>query len=897
MNLVELFRCRWNRRRGWLTVFLFWFAFHSLGAERLGPSSRRTGLTFSEILFDPIQEGRGATSEFIELYNGEVIPVSLAGYRLEGSVRFVFPPGASLSPGDCLVIARDPNALRSHLVGTNLFGPYEGALRGAMFHLELQDEFGALLLETRMDPSSAGPEAVFPGGRSLELKYPSFGEGNSQAWRLSAGLGGTPGVTESTGGVVDPQRNPASGTLERIAQRSAVVVNEILFHPITGNDRDQFIELFNRGDRAVDLTGWKLDSGAEFLFPRGSSIPSHGYLVVARDARRLRRSHPALHRGNCVGDFTGSLSHLAGRVGLMQPDSGGGSWTLVHEARYQASGRSGVWSDGGGSSLELIDPEADTRRADSWRDSDESSKSEWTRVEFQGRVGHGIGLGAGTSLHVYLLGEGECLVDDVEVRVNGGTNRVVNPGFESGLEGWRVMGAMDLSSVELESGGNGQVLHLRAGSRGDPGANKVVTDSFSAVVEGDLVAIRCRARWLRGWPEILLRLQGGGAEASGSLRVPADLGTPGLPNSRAIAHAGPALWSVRHEPVVPNAGEPVEVSASVEEARGLDYVVVRYRVDPSPEFHELPMHRMPVSAGEPGGSRYSATIPGHPAGTLVAFHLVAVGESGGTNTFPRDVFPRPPLPRLFPGDSLSHECLVRFGDPRIPGRLPTYRLWMTQANRDRWIARDRLSNADLDATLVYDDRRAIYNAGAQTAGSPWHVDQMAPGPDGTNRFDYVVHLPKDEPLLGETDLNLVIPGNGDGASSSDLSALSEPVSLLVFRDLGLPSLHRRFIRLVVNGSERSAVAGLAGHFVYEDVQQPNGHALRGWFPGAGHGSLFKIEDWFEFTNSVATGFENKDADLIRRVIPGTTNLSTAPYRFMWRLRGLHPGETATEKLA
>jgi hypothetical protein len=119
------------------------------------------------------------------------------------------------------------------------------------------------------------------------------------------------------------------------------------------------------------------------------------------------------------------------------------------------------------------------------------------------------------------------------------------------------------------------------------------------------------------------------------------------------------------------------------------------------------------------------------------------------------------------------------------------------------------------------------------------------------------HLPKDEPLLGETDLNLVIPGNGDGPSSSDLSALSEPVSLLLFRDLGLPSLHRRFIRLVVNGSERSSVAGLKGHFVYEDVQQPNSHALRGWFPGAGHGTLFKIEDWFEFTNTVATVFENR----------------------------------------
>ena len=295
-----------------------------------------------------------------------------------------------------------------------------------------------------------------------------------------------------------------------------------------------------------------------------------------------------------------------------------------------------------------------------------------------------------------------------------------------------------------------------------------------------------------------------------------------------------------------------------------------------------------------GDGIFSATLPGQPAGTLIAFHLVATDRVGATNTFPRDPFPVGDAARLFPGDSLSHECLVRFGETRITGVIPSYRLWLTRANRDRWIARDRLSNADLDATFVYDDERVVYGAGAQTAGSPWHTDQMATGPDGTNRFDYVVHLPKDNPVLGETDFNLVIPGNGDGGNSSDLSALSEPVSLLVFRDLGLPSLHRRFIHFFINGSERSAVSGLPGHFVYEDVQQPNGRALRGWFPGAGHGTLFKVEDWFEFTNAVATTFENKDADLIRRVVPGTTNLSAAPYRFMWRLRGLQAGESASD---
>jgi Fe-S-cluster containining protein len=46
-------------------------------------------------------------------------------------------------------------------------------------------------------------------------------------------------------------------------------------------------------------------------------------------------------------------------------------------------------------------------------------------------------------------------------------------------------------------------------------------------------------RWLCGHPEILLRFRGNYLEAFGRLTVPANLGTPGARNSRAILNAGP----------------------------------------------------------------------------------------------------------------------------------------------------------------------------------------------------------------------------------------------------------------------------------------------------------------------------------------------------------------------
>jgi len=66
--------------------------------------------------------------------------------------------------------------------------------------------------------------------------------------------------------------------------------------------------------------------------------------------------------------------------------------------------------------------------------------------------------------------------------------------------------------------------------------------------------LRFKARWLHGWPEALLRLNGNWLEA----RVPCrsgNLGSPGLPNSRYATNAGPAIYNVTHNPTVPAANQ------------------------------------------------------------------------------------------------------------------------------------------------------------------------------------------------------------------------------------------------------------------------------------------------------------------------------------------------------
>jgi hypothetical protein len=80
-------------------------------------------------------------------------------------------------------------------------------------------------------------------------------------------------------------------------------------------------------------------------------------------------------------------------------------------------------------------------------------------------------------------------------------------------------------------------------------------------------------RWLRGQPEILLRLRNGALEAADRLALPPYAGSPGEPNSQATPNAGPAITDVSHRPVLSAANEPVRVTARVSDPDDVESVM------------------------------------------------------------------------------------------------------------------------------------------------------------------------------------------------------------------------------------------------------------------------------------------------------------------------------------
>ncbi len=944
--------------------------------ELPGPSSRRSGLTISEIMYHPESRADGRDLEFIEIFNSHTLFADLSEFRLSGAVEYTFPQGTTVPAGGLLVVARVPADMELIYGLTNVFGPYSRALNNGNETVRLLSRIGAVLVEVPYDSRPPWPVSADGAGHSLVLTHPSYGEGSVQAWGASSWKGGSPGrwdpiVQDSLGAVVinevrsrstapatdfielynhsnesvelagcvvsdrltggytfpagatipprgyllldqttlgfgldssgetiyllapgqarvldavryEPQPNnsgfgrvtdgapelgtltaPSPGAANKGAAAGGIVINEIMFNPISG-DADQYVELFNRGAAVVDLGGWRFTAGINFTFPSQTMIAPGAYLVVAKNAVRLREHYTNLTTANCVGDFTGNLSGRGERVSLARPENppdaakpGEPLWIEVASVEYVGGGRWGRWSDGGGSSLELTDPHANPALAANWADSDETAKGVWTTIEHTGVLDLGVSNYGINQVQLLLEGIGECLVDNVEVIGPGGTNMVVNGDFENGLSPWVTQGSHKDSTLEPGTGVNGsQCLHLRAESRGDPGANRVRGNVTTGLKEGQVVTLRAQVRWLRGFPEFLVRLRGNYLEAAGRMKTSPDLGTPGRANSRLVSNAPPAIYDVVHSPILPAADQPVVVTARVHDPDGLGSLMLRYRLDPASELTDVAM-RDDGTAGDlvAGDGVYSVTIPGQSNGALVAFHVAAT-DAAAT-----------PASGTFPANAPAQECLVRFGESQPGGSFGTYRIWMTQAVRNKWTTREKLNNAPLDVTFVYNNQRVVYNAASLYTGSPFVASGYS-SPTGV-LCGYAVHFPSDDPFLGATEIKLDWPVR-------DSSLQMEQVAYWIADQMSLPSNHRRFIFVYVNGSRRPSI--------YEDAQQPNSNMVAQYFPDDDNGDLYKIDDWFEFDNS-ASGFNNRDATLENFTTTDGVK-KVARYRWNWRKRAV-----------
>ena len=780
--------------------------------EEPDPSQKFRSVSINEFLAHALPPSR----DYLELYNYSERPVNLSGcYLTDGPDKegYQIPEGTTIAPFGFLT--------------------WENEVLG--FSLDSAGEWIAL---------QAGDDR-----RVIDvIRY------TGQAAQVSEGR------YPDGGRYWSPLSAPSAGAANPTSARPEIVINEIMYHPPGPEEIGEFVELHNVTSRRIELNDWRLTGDIEWRFPEGSFIEAEGFVVVARDADYLKAQYDRLTDDNTFGDFEGSLSNRRATLTLTRPetvisidDDGQTSQSVVRytvdEVAYFDGGRWGEWSDGGGSSMELIDPRSDNRFASNWADSDETAKSSWTTIEHTGPLDHG--RGSYDELHVLLLGKGECLVDDISVARVDHDNLIVNHDLENGLNSWIIQGNHIRSGWSEPGHGyqSERSLHLRATSGGDNGANRIETDLATAnyrLNNRNQVTIRAKVRWLRGHPDILLRLRGNPLELSGRMPIPTNLGTPGAINSRRATNAGPVIVAVTHDPVLPQSNQNVEVRAQVFDPNGLSEVTLKYRTDRESSYQTTAMEYR-------GAGTYTATIRGRSRGNIIAFHIEATDgaeQSAATQ---------------FPARPWNQECLVRFADPEIDSDFGTYRVWLGNENLRTWQRQKILSNELIDVTFVYGDYRAAYNAKARFRGSPF----IRPGygsPASSQPTAMIVVFPEDNRFLGVNKINL----DGLEQPGRDSTLQRERTSFWIADQMNLPFSYQRYIQFVVNGTRKGSV--------FTDSQHPSSEFVETWFPDQSEGDLFKIDDWFEFNDAVSREF-NENAQL--RPYRSEGELKLARYRWNW----------------
>jgi hypothetical protein len=154
---------------------------------------------------------------------------------------------------------------------------------------------------------------------------------------------------------------------------AGVVINEIMYHPASGNVLESYVELRNLDNVATNISGWRFTKGIQFTFPTNTTLGAGAYLVVAADRTAFTNKYPSVP--NFVAGFTGVIGHdlrvenASGTLINEVQFSDDGDWAVRQMGPMMYAHQGWEWfaaQDGFGSSLELINPALANSFAQNW---------------------------------------------------------------------------------------------------------------------------------------------------------------------------------------------------------------------------------------------------------------------------------------------------------------------------------------------------------------------------------------------------------------------------------------------------------------------------------------------------------------------------------------------------
>lgn len=386
------------------------------------------------------------------------------------------------------------------------------------------------------------------------------------------------------------------------ALAAQVVINEIHYDPSDETSAQEFIEIYNPGTSAIDLSGWMITDAVEFTFPNGTVIAPNGYLVVGEDPATLS----AVYGITALGPWTGGLSNTGEEIDLRDP-----SGTLQDQVNYDDGFPWPTGARGGGGSIELLNAALDNDLGGSWRTSgttidvgpgpttvyiaaDDSNwryrkgtseastpVAEWRTTTFveddswttaQTPIGYGDGddntvLNDMRSSYSSVYLRREFTVDPLAIPQNLKLRIYADDGAIVWING---------QEVQRTNVSGGQKAYNDTGQNHEAAWEEFVISGANTYLVGgtNVIAVHALNATLGSSDFSIDVTLEATNESSGGGTSP----TPGSPNTSASLQTPPAIRQVEHAPTSPTSADPVTITAKLTDPDGMGAVTLDYQL-------------------------------------------------------------------------------------------------------------------------------------------------------------------------------------------------------------------------------------------------------------------------------------------------------------------------------
>jgi len=140
-----------------------------------------------------------------------------------------------------------------------------------------------------------------------------------------------------------------------------LVINEIMYNDGGDCCGGEYVEIYNTGNNTILLDNFKFTDGVNYDFPKGTSISANDYLVLAKDSVLFVQKYGF----SPFADYGKSLSDSGENIVLEGPYR-----VFVDSVHYDDGNAWDENPDGNGTSLELLNPDADNAQLVNWFRSD-----------------------------------------------------------------------------------------------------------------------------------------------------------------------------------------------------------------------------------------------------------------------------------------------------------------------------------------------------------------------------------------------------------------------------------------------------------------------------------------------------------------------------------------------